>query len=155
MYEAVSYILMGTSSAFMAPTQGAGVGALPNHISQTVQDLTQVKLDALTSAITALGKMFKTAIQVQNPQVAATRPKNTGPTAAGMSGPSISICNFCGIPGHYIWECEIVEEFIQFGKCKHNLEDKVVLPLGAMVPCGITGTWLCDHVNEWHQQNPR
>ena len=71
-----------------------------------------------------------------------------------MSGPSTSICNFCGIPGHYIWECEIVEEFIQFGKCKHNLEGKVVLPSGAMVPRGITGTWLCNRVDEWHRQNP-
>ena len=24
-----------------------------------------------------------------------------------------------------------------------------------MVPCSITGTWLCDHVNEYHWQNPR
>ena len=65
--EAVSYVLIGTLSTFMALTQGAGMGVLPNHVSPTVQDLTQVKLDALTSAITTLGEIFKTAIQVQNP----------------------------------------------------------------------------------------
>ena len=66
----------------------------------------------------------------------------------------MSICNFFGIPGHYIWECKIVEEFIQFGKCKCNLEGKVVLPSGAMVLHGITGTWLHNRVDEWHWQNP-
>ena len=64
VYEAVSYILMGISSAFMALTQGAGMGSLPNHISPTVQDPTHVELDTLTIAITALGKIFKIAIQV-------------------------------------------------------------------------------------------
>ena len=130
------------------------MGLLPNHISPTVQDTTHVELDTLTTAITALGKMFKIAIQVQNPQAAATRPKNTGPATAGTSGPSTSVCNFCGIPGHYIQECEIVEEFIRFGKCKRNPKGKVVLPSGAMVPHGITWTWLHDHVDEWHRQNP-
>ena len=71
-----------------------------------------------------------------------------------MGGPSQSVCNFCGIPGHFIRECEIVEEFIQFGKCKRSPKGKVVLPSGAMVPRSITGTWLRDRVDEYHRQNP-
>jgi hypothetical protein len=67
-----------------------------------------------------------------------------------MGGLSQSICNFCGIPGHFIWECEIVEEFIWFGKCKRSPEGKVVLPSGAIVSRSITGTWLHDRVDEYH-----
>ena len=67
VYEVANYVLIGTLSAFMALTQKVGIGSLLNHISPTVQDLTHVKLDTLTIAITALGKIFKTAIQVQNP----------------------------------------------------------------------------------------
>ena len=33
--------------------------------------------------------------------------------------------------------------------------NKVVLLSGAMVPCSITGAWLCDHIDEYHWQNPR
>ena len=70
-------------------------------------------------------------------------------------GVNSSVCNFCGVPGHFIRECEVVEEAIRFGKCKRNHEGKVVLPSGAMVPCSIPGALLCDCVDEYHRQNPR
>jgi hypothetical protein len=88
-------------------------------------------------------------------QAAVTKPKNTEATSAGMSRPSASICNFCSIPSHYIWECKIIEEYIQFGKCKHSSDNRVILSSGAQVPHSITGVWLRNHIDEWHQQNPR
>src|SRR6266849_2676915 len=71
-----------------------------------------------------------------------------------MSIPGTSACNFCGLPGHYIRECEVVTEFTRLGKCKRSLDGKVVLPSGAMVPRSIVGTWLRDRVEEYHRQNP-
>jgi Protein of unknown function (DUF4100)/Aspartyl protease len=154
IYEATSYVLMGNSSAISAPTSGANIAAISATGVSPSQDPTQIKLEALTTAVTALGEMFKNALQAQVPQAGAARPKNTGSTATGTNGPSTSVCNFCGVPGHFIRECEIVEEAIRFGKCKRNHEGKVVLPSGAMVPRSITGTWLRDRVDEWHRQNP-
>jgi hypothetical protein len=66
-----------------------------------------------------------------------------------------SVCNFCGVPGHFIQECEVVEEFTRFGKCKRSPEGKVVLPTGMMVPRGIPGAWMRNRIEEWHRQNPR
>ena len=107
----------------------------------------------MATAITSLMKMFKNVLLTQ--QTGAAKLWNTGVATAGTNMASSGICNFCGIPGHFIRECEVVKEAIQFGKCKHSPEGKVVLPTKAYVPCSITGTWLHDHVDEWHRQNPR
>jgi hypothetical protein len=71
-----------------------------------------------------------------------------------MSAPNNSACNFCGVPGHFIRECEIVAEYTRFGKCKRSHDGKVVLPSGAMVPKSIKGTWLRERIDEYHRQNP-
>jgi hypothetical protein len=51
-------------------------------------------------------------------------------------------------------DCEVVNEYVHMGKCKHNHENRIVLPSGVTVPCSITGTWLCDCIDEYHQLNP-
>ena len=94
--------------------------------------------------------MFKSAIQTQ-PAGARPRP----PATIGMGVPGPSICTFCSGAGHYIQECKVVNEYICTRKCKCSTDGKVVLASGAMVPHGITGAWLCDRIDEWHQLNPR
>ncbi len=43
---------------------------------------------------------------------------------------------------------------IKEGKCRRNIDGKIVLSTGAWVPRNIQGTWLKDHIEEWHRQNP-
>ena len=154
VYDAASYVLMGTSPITLALTQGTSPTALavPAQGTLSPQDPTQIKLEALTAAI-ILGEMFKMALQTQTQQTGAARPRNNGPAAAGTGGPSNSICNFCGILGHFIRECKIVEEFIWFRKCKRSPDSKVVLSSGAMVPRGIPGVLMHACVEEWHWLN--
>ena len=64
-------------------------------------DANLVKIEALMAAITSLGEIVKNAIQSQT-QPAGARPRNTGATAAGMSAPEVSACNFYGLPRHFI-----------------------------------------------------
>ena len=140
------------SSTVLPPTQGARVLAFTAPAtSPGALDTTQVKLEALTTTVTSLSEMLQTILMQQ---VVATKPKNTGATSMGMSGPSASVCNFCGIPGHYIRKCEIIEEYIQFGKCKRSSDNRVILPSGAQVPHSITGAWMRDRMDKWHWQNP-
>ncbi len=63
-------------------------------------------------------------------------------------------CSFCGEIGHFIRECLKVEEMIKEGKCRRNIDGKIVLSTGAWVPRNIQGTWLKDRIEEWHRQNP-
>jgi hypothetical protein len=116
-------------------------------------DATQIKLESLTTTLAGLSEVVKNILHIQ--QVGASKPKTTGAVSVGMNASGPSACNFCGGPGHFIWECEVVEEFIRFGKCKRSTDSKVVLPTGAQVPRSIQGQWLHDHIEEWHWQNPR
>ena len=154
IYEAVSYMLMGAGphSATMAPTQSSRSTAFTNPVASPTPDSTNVKLEALASAITGLSEMFKTVLQ--NQQV-GSKPKSFGAASTGTNATGTNVCNFCGVPGHFIRECEVVEEAIRFGKCKRSLEGRVVLPSRAQVPRSIQGALLHDRVDEWHHQNPR
>ena len=161
IYEAVSYVLMGTASAMMAQIQSSGPSPAPKPAPVPAQiqaspvaaaDSSSVKLEAMATAITSLTEMFKNVLQTQ--QAGSTKPRSSGVAASGTNAAGSGVCNFCGVPGHFIRECEVVEEAIRFGKCKRSPEGKVVLPTGAHVPRSITGTWLRDRVEEWHRQNP-
>ena len=136
----------------MAPTQSSGSATFINSVASPAPDSTNVKLEALATVITGLSKMFKTVLQNQH---VGSKPKSSGAASTGTNASGTSVCNFCGVPGHFIRECEVVEEFIRFRKCKRSPEGRVILPLGAQVPRSIQGAWLRDHVEEWHCQNPR
>ena len=158
IYDAVSYVLMGTASTMM--TQGLGPSSFPIPMPALMQpqalpaaDQSSVKLEAMATAITLLTEMFNNVLLTQ--QAGAAKPWNTGIATAGTNAAGSGICNFCSIPGHFIRECEVVEEAIRFRKCKHSPKGKVVLLMRAHVPCSITGTWLCDRIDKWHRQNPR
>jgi hypothetical protein len=62
-------------------------------------------------------------------------------------------CNFCS-KGHYIHDCDLVNNYAHAGKCKCNNEGKVVLPTGAFIPRDIPGTLLQERFDEWHRRNP-
>ena len=61
-------------------------------------------------------------------------------------------CNFCG-GEHYIRDCKVVDEYVQSGKCRCNIDGKVVLSTSTYVPREIPGTLLMEWVSEWHQRN--
>src|SRR5712692_9035029 len=145
-YEAISFVLMGMSSTTLA--QGPTPSNPSASLATSSQDHTSAKIEALMAAIASLSEMFKSTIQTQ-PAGARPRP----PAAVGTGAPGPSICNFCSGAGHYIWECEVVNEYIHTGKCKHSADGKVVLTSGMMVPCSITGAWLHDCIDEWHRLN--
>ena len=62
-------------------------------------------------------------------------------------------CNMCG-GDHYIRDCPVVDEYVANGKCRRNIEGKVVLSTGAYVPREIPGTLLQERIDEWHRRNP-
>ena len=65
IYKAVSYVLMGAGphSVAMAPTQSSGSAAFTNPVASPAPDSTNMKLEALATAITGLSEMFKTVLQ--------------------------------------------------------------------------------------------
>jgi len=102
-----------------------------------------VKTEDLSNIFSKFSKELITALVTQQ----CARPSNSNSTQRSVN------CNFCG-KKHFIRECEIVEEYIRAGKCRRNIEGKVVLPSGAFVPREIPGTLLHERVDEWHRRNP-
>lgn len=153
IYEAVSYVLTGSATtALLLPTQQVPTpAAAPTSPPSADQGSVKTEMAALAAAVTSLGEMFKISLQ---PQQAGPRPRVTGANATGTSAPGTSACNFCGLPGHFIRECEVVAEYTRAGKCKRSQDGRVVLPSGAMVPRSISGAWLRDRIDEYHRQNP-
>ena len=149
IYEAATFVLMGTGYTQTSTAQPTTHFATPTHSGRTPTplqtDATTIKIEALTVAITNLGEMFKSAMDQSG-----GRPRNTALRPAGASG---STCNFCRGTGHFIRECKVVAEYNRTGKCKRNHEGKVVLPSGAMVLRDVPGNWLRDHMDEWHRRN--
>jgi hypothetical protein len=173
IYDAVSHVLMGTASLSLARLQSQAPpaqyqpqtsqyqppaqAANPTILTNSPPDQTTVKIEALTAAVATLGDMFKTAMQVQaqgqTHYQPGVKPRSSGITSVGLTGPNNS-CNFCGGVGHFIRECEAVEQLTKAGKVKRGLDGRVALSNGAQIPRNIAGAWMRDRVEEWHRLNP-
>jgi len=139
LYEAAEFALAGSSSIFNntdAPAKSSIVGPVPPII--------EIKPDpgiaALVGTMTEFMKMF------------ASQKANTDTNPPRR--PRSDNCGYCGEIGHFISDCNRVLEDMQAGKCKRNVEGRVVLPSGAYIPKVITGSNLRERFNKWHEQNP-
>ena len=107
IYEAATFVLMGTGYMQTSAAQPTMHFTTPTCSGPTLTaqkpDATTIKIEALTAAIANLREMFKSAIDQSR-----GRPRNAAPCPAGASR---STCNFCGGPGHFIWECEVIAEY--------------------------------------------
>lgn len=117
----------------------------------TPEPVKEEPLSAVIAELRELRKEFRAA-QVE-------RPSNSsgGGSYNNSSGRSRNTnynnCNFCG-GEHYFRECTLVDEYIQAGKCKRNVDGKLILPGGGFIPSNIPGRLLKDRFDEWHKRNP-
>ena len=116
---------------------------IPQNSSISLNQETSIKTENLGAILSEFTEAIIEAIN------ANSRPR---PNAANPSNRMVD-CNFCG-GAHYIRDCAEVMEYVKAGKCKKNVEGKVVLPTGAFVPREIPGTLLRERVDEWHRRNP-
>jgi hypothetical protein len=155
LYEAASFCLLGSApdGSISATRSGASPAAPPISIKAELQ--TEVQ-SAIKSAVAEMTEMFKNvfAAQAQFAGGQASQAQNRAPTMARPQSSQNDRCNFCGDSGHFMRECEVAAEYARLGKCKRNVENKIVLPSGAVVPRSITGAWLRDRIDEYHRQNP-
>ena len=162
LYNTANYCILGSAPAgSLSALRGQPLQAqqsLPVNIKAELQGEIQL---AVKSAMSEMAEMFKNMFVAQVPFVgsgsAGPPPQHAQQLFARPPGPpqgEQTKCHFCGEPGHFMRECEVVGEYICNGKCKRNHKNKLVLPSGASIPRHITGTWLCDCFNEYHCQNP-
>ena len=165
VYEAVRYVLMGSTSMGMVQVLPPPPPQAPNPpvaatTSTSSGDPSMIKIEAMIAAVMAsFGSKISDQIKDAINQQAGARPRNAGAAALGVNGESGSrgACNFCRSTDHFIRDCDVIVEYTKASKCNlkcSSVSSKVVLPSGAKVPHGIPGAWLRDRIDEWHRQNP-
>jgi hypothetical protein len=151
VYEAARFLLQSATTApqnYFAPTPPnvnptfVPDGAVAIAKREPSQPIKQEDLGSILSEFT---KTIVDAINQSN--------RGRYNPGASTSDSTSRSCNFCGGP-HFIKECDKVEEMIRAGKCKRNVENKVVLPSGAYCPRDMPGTLLSERIEEWHRRNP-
>lgn len=99
-------------------------------------------------------EMFAKALErVANVQASNARTAGAPPVSTTARPVSMG-CHYCNEVGHSIAVCKAVEEDVRAGKIKRNVQGRVVLPSGAVVPKTLPGNCIRDRVSEYHKQNP-
>jgi len=57
--------------------------------------------------------------------------------------------SFLRVIEHFISNCPVVLDYIQAGKCKRDVNNRIILPTGAFIPHNIPGALFKDHLDEW------
>jgi hypothetical protein len=151
VYEAARFILQSATTApqnYFAPTpSNVNPPFVPDGTVKIAKHEPPIKQEDLGTLFTEFTKTIVEAINQNN----RVRPNPSA--SSSTSAPRSTSCNFCG-GAHFIRECDKVEELIREGKCKRNIEGKVVLPSGAYVPRDIPPGLLSERIEEWHRRNP-
>jgi hypothetical protein len=148
VYEAAKWVLQGVPGSLGLPMSAAPAPrptAIANA-SNVSPGPGFIKTEQLGSF---LNDFTKTIIDAIN----AGRPRPSGINPTGSMPPRSNKCMFDGCD-RFIRDCAAVEEYIRIGKCRRNVEGKVVLSSGAFVPRDIPGEFLRDRIDEWHRRNP-
>jgi hypothetical protein len=141
LYEAAEFALAGSSGIFNTNTPSALTTPNASPASPgPIEIKPDPSLAALVGTMTEFMKMFAS----QKVNTDSSPPKR----------PRSDNCGYCGELGHFISDCNKVLEDMQAGKCKRNVEGRIVLPSGAYVPKAVTGSNLRERFNKWHEQNP-
>ncbi|OBZ71015.1 hypothetical protein A0H81_09536 [Grifola frondosa] len=135
-WYAAHYVLHGTQVD--TPVQGTPAAAttstalLPGTIK--MEDFTSL-IETITRTI---AQAFATSANMAyaNAQPQTSRVSNIANTNPNMSSGG---CHYYGEFGHVIGGCPRVQEDIDMGRIRRNIENKVVLPSGAFVPRNVTG----------------
>ena len=141
IHDAARFVLHGTTAAYSATSTDV------SRTAPAAPPANAIKAEDLATMFERLTDTFVKAIAAQGTSRPADRPSRQ----PGQGGDN---CMFCGSPEHFMRACPEVTEYIRIGKCKRNIDGKVVLSSGAFVPREITGGNLKDRVDEWHRRNP-
>ncbi|KZT19835.1 hypothetical protein NEOLEDRAFT_1046520, partial [Neolentinus lepideus HHB14362 ss-1] len=134
VFKVVSFFLAGTPATTIMEAK-----AETSEGKVKVEEYTSL-VDIITKAVSqSLAPML--AAMVQGNMIAA------GGAAVCTMPTAPYQCPYCGANDHSIQCCPKVDE-------DQNIEGKVVLPSGVMVPQNLPGANMCEWIMEWHRCNP-
>ncbi|KZT23213.1 hypothetical protein NEOLEDRAFT_1069815 [Neolentinus lepideus HHB14362 ss-1] len=141
VFEAASFFLAGTPATTITEAK-----------AETTEG--KVKVEEYMSLVDII---MKAVSQSLAPTLAAMA---QGSTMGANSAPARTMptapyqCHYCGANDHSIRCCPKVDEDQRAGRVMRNIEGKVVLPSGIMVPQNLPGANMRERIMEWHRRNP-
>lgn len=143
IHKAARYVLHGTST----DPYNSSTSAI--YSEPFAPATATIKTEEMTAVLERLTDSFiKALAQQQN------RPPTDDRIQRQAKNIATLICNFCGVAGHLMRECPLCQEYIVAGKCKRNIDNKIVLPSGAFIPREIPGKFMKERIDEYHRRNP-
>ena len=139
IHQAARYVLHGTPA-----TQP--VSSISATAATSQSTTSEVKTEDLAAILERITETFVKALTATAATARADRP----PRPAQTNGN----CNFCNEPGHFGRECLVADEYINAGKCRRDVQGKIVLATGAWIPRDLPGKCFKDRIDEWHRRNP-
>jgi hypothetical protein len=143
IHEAARYVLHGTPSTILNTTIQT-ISTSTSSATSTTPTETPIKNEEILQLVERMIESFMKAVPSQNSE--RTNPSDRPPRRPG--------CHFCGSLEHFIGECQVVLEYIRAGKCKRDVDNRIVLSTGAFIPRNIPGALFKDRIDEWHRRNP-
>ncbi|KZT24742.1 hypothetical protein NEOLEDRAFT_1066837 [Neolentinus lepideus HHB14362 ss-1] len=134
VFEAASFFLAG-----MPATTIMEVKAETPEGKVKVEEYTSL-VDIIMKAVSQSLAPMLAAMAQGSTMVAGNTPACVMPTAPYQ-------CHYCSANDHSIWHCPKVDD-------DQNIEEKVVLPSGIMVPQNLPGANMHERIMEWHRCNP-
>ncbi|KZT22552.1 hypothetical protein NEOLEDRAFT_1071155 [Neolentinus lepideus HHB14362 ss-1] len=141
VFEAASFFLAGTPATTIMEAK-----------AETTEGKVKVEeymslVDIITKAVSQLLAPTLAAMVQGSTMAANSAPVRVMPTAPYQ-------CHYCGTNDHSIRRCPKVDEDQRAGRVMRNIEGKVVLPSGIMVPQNLPGANMRERIMEWHRRNP-
>ena len=143
IHEAAEFVLKSASGTYLSSSifpVPAAITLQPCPASQESLVMSFMTKEDLTMA---LGQFTQTLMQALWPDPLSNRPRSKHKN-----------CNFCGSLEHWIHDCDVAEQYIKEGKCRRNIDGKLILPSESFIPKIIPGQWFKDHFDEYHKWNP-
>ncbi|KZT24730.1 hypothetical protein NEOLEDRAFT_1066922 [Neolentinus lepideus HHB14362 ss-1] len=141
VFEAASFFLAGTpATTIMEAKAEAPEG--------------KVKVEEYASLVDIITKAVSQSLAPMLVAMAQGSMMAMGSATACMMPTVPYQCHYCGTNDHSIWHCPKVDEDQQAGRVMRNIEGKVVLLSGVMVPQNLPGVNMHERIMEWHRHNP-
>ena len=134
IHEAAQFVLHGTPSQLLI-AQTLLNSSMTSATSLTSTLSKEIKAKDFASIIERITESFVKALSAQNVAPCTSSPADRPPRPPNTN----SGCSYCGLLDHFICDCNIVNEDIQLGKCRHNHEGKVILSTSGFIPQDIPG----------------
>jgi hypothetical protein len=144
LYKAAGYCLLGSTPAGSMDVIRSDTSLAPSPLVDIKTKLQSKVQSAIKTVMTEVTEMFKNVFAAQaqlssSGQTSLSQMHTSNVTWPPPDQSNTGKCNFCGEPGHFMCNCEVVNEYARLGKCKHNHKNRVVLPSGVTVPCSVAG----------------